>query len=89
MEYHEFDPRGLIAEAYNIEGIGTPECRAIFFDWALSRPEGGEAAEIEALLAVYGPTTPDHPMSAVLREGLSGAASPSGRRGGARGRRSE
>lgn len=89
MEYHEFDPRGLIAEAYNIEGIGTPECRAIFFDWALSRPEGGEAGEIETLLAYYGAEDPDHPMSAVLREGLSGAARPSGRRGGARGRRSE
>ncbi|SMH55823.1 hypothetical protein SAMN05661107_3147 [Maritimibacter sp. HL-12] len=87
MDYHEFDPRGLIAEAYNIEGIGTPECRAIFFDWALSRPEGSEASEIEALLAAYGGKDPDHPMSAVLRDGLSGAARPSGRRGGARGRR--
>ncbi|GGD32479.1 hypothetical protein [Sinisalibacter lacisalsi] len=88
MDYHELDPRGLIAEAYRIEGISAPECRAIFLDWALGRPEGQETAEMETLLAYYGSAAPDHPMSAVLREGLEGPASTAGRRGGARGRRS-
>jgi len=88
MDYHAYDPRGLIAEAYNIAGISAAECRAIFFDWALSRPaDGNEAAEIETLLAVYGAGAADHPMTAVLREGLAGAAQPKGRRGGRSGRR--
>ena len=30
------DPKGLIREAYRIEGISEPECRSIFMDWALS-----------------------------------------------------
>ena len=88
MDYHAFDPRGLIAEAYDIDGISAPECRAIFLDWALGRPsEGNEAGEIETLLQVYGAGAEDHPMTAVLREGLAGAAKPKGRRGGRSGRR--
>lgn len=82
------DPRGLIREAYRIEGISLIECRTIFFDWALSRPQSeGEAEAVGMLLACYGAEAPDHPMTAVLREGLAGAAAPKGRRGGARGRR--
>jgi hypothetical protein len=58
----------------------TPaDCRAIFFDWALGLPEAGQP-EIAALLAHFGPLHPDHPMTAVLREGLDGP-SPPGRRG--------
>lgn len=87
MDYHELDPRGLIAEAYKIEGISGPECRAIFFDWALSRPAESDAgAEISVLLEAYAGDAPDHPMTVVLREGLSGEAQPRGRRGGRRGR---
>ncbi|GKY88949.1 hypothetical protein [Sinisalibacter aestuarii] len=82
----DHDPRRLIAEAYNIEGIGLAECRSIFFDWAMSRPEGDEGEAISALLADHGAAAPDHPMTAVLREGLAGAARPKGRRGGRRGR---
>ena len=82
------DPRGLIREAYRIEAISLAECRTIFFDWALSRPEAGDDAEaVRGLIACYGPEAPDHPMTAVLREGLSGAATPRGRRGGAQGRK--
>ena len=29
------DPRGVIFEAYRIEGITGPDCRSIFLDWAL------------------------------------------------------
>lgn len=88
MSDEGFDPRGLIREAYRIEGISEAECRTIFFDWALSRPDApDEATQIAALYALHGEAAPGHPMSRVLREGLAGAARPRGRRGGARGRR--
>lgn len=81
------DPKRLIAEAYRIEGIGDGECRSIFMDWALSLPEGVTPAEaLPALLARHGTAAPDHPMTAVLREGTAAAARPA-RRGGWRGRR--
>jgi hypothetical protein len=82
----ELDPKGLIADSYVIEGISAPECRSIFLDWALSLPEGvAQGAAIEAQLARYGADAPDHPMTAVLREGL-GSAPPPRRRGGRSGR---
>lgn len=73
------DPRGLIEEAYRME-IGPEDCRTIFLDWAIGLPEGGGPAEIAALLDHYGPGHPDHPMTAVLREGLEREAPPPGRR---------
>jgi hypothetical protein len=74
------DPRGLILEAYGMQ-LAPEDCRAIFFDWALGLPEGGGTAELEALLAHYGPRHPDHPMTAVLQEGLARAPLPARRRG--------
>jgi hypothetical protein len=62
------DPRGLIREAYRMD-LSPADCRTIFLDWALGLPNAGPA-QIAALLAHYGPRHPDHPMSAVLREGL-------------------
>mgnify|MGYP005857907887 CR=1 FL=1 len=80
------DPRGLIGEAYRIDGIGAGECRSIFLDWALSVPEGQDVgAVIEALVARHAPAHPDHPMTAVLREGLERSERPR-RRGGWRSR---
>ena len=73
------DPRGLIREAYRME-IGPADCRTIFFDWALGGSDPAGRSEIEALLAHYGAAQPDHPMTAVLREGLE-ASPPTGRRG--------
>ncbi|MCB1358937.1 MAG: hypothetical protein KDK53_21355 [Maritimibacter sp.] len=88
QENHACDPRGLIREAYRIEGIGAQEARTIFLDWALTRPDSpGEKEQIAALLAAYGADAPDHPMSAVLREGLEATGPSKGRRGGSRGRR--
>lgn len=79
------DPKGLIYEAYRIEGITTAECRTIFLDWALSLTEGREtSAAIRGLLARYGSAV-NHPMSDVLREGLHTIATPR-RRGGWRSR---
>lgn len=78
----EHDPKGLVREAYRIEGITAGECRSIFLDWALSVPMGADsAALIQMLLDQYAGSQPDHPMTQVLREGL--AAKPAGgRRGG-------
>jgi hypothetical protein len=74
------DPRGLIAEAYRME-LSPAECRSIFLDWALGLPEGAAGpAELAVLLAHYGARQPDHPMTAVLREGLDRPAPPPGRR---------
>ncbi|CTQ50467.1 hypothetical protein [Jannaschia donghaensis] len=70
------DPKGLIAEAYRIDGITDAECRSIFLDWAMGAPDQPHAA-IERLLR----DRPDHPMTTVLREGLAMPAR-TGRRGG-------
>lgn len=79
------DPRGLIREAYAIEGIGAPECRSIFLDWALGVPEDEDVqALIRQLLDRYG-AEESHPMTGVLFDGL-GAAARDGRRGGRKGR---
>lgn len=78
------DPKGLINEAYRIEGITPAECRSIFLDWALSLPEDHETgASIQILLDRHG--VPEHPMTAVLTEGLAAASRPK-RRGGWRSR---
>ena len=82
------DPKGLVREAYRIEGIGPAECRSIFIDWALSLPAGTDTdAALGALLERHA-AEPDHPMTAVLREGLSRRADPPRRRGGRAGRHS-
>ncbi|MEM9344241.1 MAG: hypothetical protein AAGA87_14455 [Pseudomonadota bacterium] len=75
------DPRGLILEAYRMD-ISKPECRSIFLDWAIGLPEGADPAEyITALLDIYAPKAPTHPMTEVLTEGLA-APKRTGRRGG-------
>lgn len=81
------DPKGLIREAYRIDGISEPECRSIFMDWALSSPHDDARPVIADLLARYGADMQDHPMSKVLREGLNTPAKPR-RRGGRAGRQS-
>ena len=68
------DPRGLIREAYRIDGVTAPDCRAIFFDWALGRGAAeGSPEAIAALLAHYGPGRETHPMTEVLRQGTGDA----------------
>ena len=83
----ELDPKGLIREAYRIEGIEEAECRSIFVDWALSLPGEIDAQQaVSEHYSVYGARYPDHPMTSVLREGLSAPARPV-RCGGGRRRR--
>lgn len=82
MKGDENDPRGVIREAYRMEGIGAGDCRSIFLDWALGLPaEPPPETRIAALLGQYAPDYPDHPMTDVLRAGLERPAA-GGRRGG-------
>ena len=85
-EQDELDPRGLISEAYAIEGVTEADCRAIFFDWALGQSDGSDLRPvIEKLLALNGADMPDHPMTAVLTAGLNDPPQPR-RRGGRKAR---
>jgi hypothetical protein len=80
------DPKGLIFEAYRIDGITKPECRSIFLDWALSLVDGRDAVStLAVLLDQYGTRHPDHPMTQVMKEGREAMAKPR-RRGGWRAR---
>jgi len=81
------DPRGMIAEAYNIDGIPEPECRSIFLDWALEPRDSGEMRAAAArLLDGYQNTDPDHPMTNILKESLVELSGTPKRRGGRRSR---
>lgn len=85
--YDLTDPKGLIREAYKIEGITPQECRSIFLDWALSLPvEQDQNAALRALAVQYAEDSAEHPMSLVLKEGLHNIST-SGRRGGWRAKR--
>ena len=80
------DPKGLIFEAYRIDGITPSQCRSIFLDWALSLPDGQDSGAIlQDLMARYGAQAPDHPMTEVMQQGLTKMTNPR-RRGGWRAR---
>ena len=79
------DPKALIRESFNIEGINIEECRSIFLDWALSLPNDVDAKKIIPLLIEKYNDKNEHPMLLTLREGLITTVSPT-RRGGRRGR---
>lgn len=82
----DLDPKGVIREAFLIEGIGAPECRSIFLDWALGVPLGEDPREkVRALLARHGSEPADHPMTTTLKAALEDGAGPR-RRGGRAGR---
>ncbi|MGB7241926.1 MAG: hypothetical protein WBC93_07565 [Sulfitobacter sp.] len=83
---HPDDPKGLIFEAYRIDGITKSECRSIFLDWALSLPMEMETATVlRRLLARFEDEPKSHPMTEVMTEGLGAMAAPR-RRGGWRSR---
>lgn len=77
------DPKGLVREAYAIEGITLAECRSIFLDWALSIPAEDHREAAAALLDRHGAV--GHPMTATLRAALAAPQAPR-RRGGRAGR---
>ena len=62
------DPRGLIAEAFEMPEITSQDCRTIFLDWAISLPSENMVASAAALAARFETAHPDHPMIAVLKE---------------------
>ena len=79
------DPKALIRESFNIEGINIEECRSIFLDWALSLPNDVDAKKIIPFLIDKYNDKKEHPMLLTLKEGLITTVSPT-RRGGRRGR---
>ena len=82
LRIEEADPKGLVRESYRIEGITDGECRSILVDWALSLPVDAPLRDaLRALIAHYGTDAPDHPMTAVMTEGLLAPEAPR-RRGG-------
>ncbi|MGH1355696.1 MAG: hypothetical protein ACRBBS_11525 [Thalassovita sp.] len=86
MERNPNDPKGLIREAYRIEGVSDAECRTIFLDWALSLPDGvDQQTALKQLCATYADDHPDHPMTAVMQMGQKQITVPR-RRGGWKGR---
>jgi hypothetical protein len=86
MELSEADPKGLVRESYQIEGITLGECRSIFLDWALSLPVGADVpAALDCLMRHYVGENPGHPMNGVLALGLTPPETPR-RRGGRLGR---
>lgn len=85
MSEQKVDPKGLIREAYKIEGITIEECKSIFLDWAMGAGDDPQG-EIRILLERHAVGRDDHPMTQVLREGLATGDAPR-RRGGSRARR--
>ena len=79
------DPKALIRESFNIEGIKIEECRSIFLDWALSLPNDADAGKIIPLLIEQYGDKQEHPMLVTLKEGMIKTVSPI-RRGGRKGR---
>jgi len=86
MDLAEADPKGLVRESYQIEGITAGECRPVFLDWALSVDKRQDVpTAIVRLIAEYADVNPGHPMNEVLAQGL-GKTEPPRRRGGHMGR---
>ena len=76
------DPKGLIQEAYKIDGITAGECRTIFLDWALGVPVGRDTkADVRTILTQYADQPADHPMTQTLVAALRDGGPPR-RRGG-------
>jgi len=82
MNSSSLDPRGVIADAFKIEGISPPECRSIFLDWALEPRKAGELQAAAETLAKQFSSLPEHPMTALLKEASVGLSGTPKRRGG-------
>ncbi len=75
------DPRGVIAESYQIEGLTESNARSMFLDWAMMDAPTAPEKAIAALLARFEPEFPDHPMTKLLKSGLKSAGAPPKRTG--------
>jgi hypothetical protein len=80
-ERDPLDPKGLIFDAYRIEGITSGECRSIFLDWALSHRDDDHRPAVQELLTKYGAGALAHPMTQTLMAALADTG-PAKRRGG-------
>lgn len=78
----DIDPRGMIYEAYRIEGVSVEECRMIFLDWAMHTPQGDMKAYLQELLVEYETGNAEHPMTQVIKDGLITSKTAGKRRGG-------
>ena len=68
----EPDPRNLIGDAYAMGGISPAECRSVFLDWLLGLPaDADQKTAIRVVVDRHAAEAPDHPMTAILCEGLS------------------
>jgi len=76
------DKRGVIADAYKIEGICASECRSIFLDWALEPREPAELRQAASDLADQYAGFPAHPMTSILLEATVELTAAPKRRGG-------
>lgn len=86
MKMNDIDPRRLIKDSYRIDGISPHECRSVFLDWALGSLQDIDLKiQIQFLLDHFESENPNHPMTLVLKDGLSPAAAPI-RRGGRKAR---
>lgn len=82
----DLDPKGLIYQAYRIDGITSAQCRSIFLDWALSLPSKYDTQQaLQSLCDQYCDPAPDHPMTQVITQGMTTITAPR-RRGGWRSR---
>jgi hypothetical protein len=69
------DPKGLIAEAFSMEGLTGADCRVIFLQWAMTAPDSGPEA-LRELLARHGAAHPGHAMTLLIESGLADAPPP-------------
>jgi hypothetical protein len=81
-----YDPRGVIADAYRIEGIHPEECRSIFLDWALEPRSSGEMRLAARHLLENYAAFPAHPMTEILQAALTEITAAPARRGGRKAR---
>lgn len=86
MKNDAIDPKGLIADSFQMPGLGPKDCRAIFLDWALSLPAASHGEAVRRLLARHEAAPAGHPMRQVLTAALAAPPKPV-RRGGPAGRR--
>ena len=82
------DPRGLLYEAYQIDGITLADCKTIFLDWALGLDYNiYQLKAVTSALEEYEEDNPKHPMTKVLRDGIVLESKPRKRLGGRNARR--
>ena len=82
------DPRGLLYEAYRIDGITLADCKTIFLDWALGLDYNiDQIKAVTSALKEYEEDNPKHPMTTVLRDGIELRGKPRKRLGGRNARR--